>query len=59
MIFLFQFLKSLSILLTYSSCLRIALTAKLEAATKVLAEEKSSCQVVDQELRAAQESNSA
>jgi hypothetical protein len=35
------------------------LAAKLEAANKVLAEERSPWQVADQALRAAQESNAA
>jgi chromosome segregation ATPase len=38
--------------------LRIALTAKLEAANKALAEERASWEVADQVLRAAHESNS-
>jgi hypothetical protein len=46
-------------LLTYSSYLCVALTAKLEVANKALVEEKASRQIVDQALQVVQESNSA
>jgi uncharacterized membrane protein YccC len=55
----FNFFGLLLLLLTCSSHLCIALTARLEAANKALAKDQVSRQVSDQALQATQETNSA